>query len=329
MNWSFLKKPIVAGILLSIFVAAIVLLHQHLSDPVPESLATQKNGGHSINDRISLVKADEITAPLPPNEQKNLDDQNGRFGKTVRALLKSESRGDLDYALLYTGLNCIAMYPEWDAATAVRNTMSYPGRAVTDEGVIIGNAPEVKRMESFSRAKATCLKMYEGKSLSDAERKDVMLRKVFKDYTSLKKVFDDMKRSDTPEVKSALAAMVDERMLGLMTAVLYQHLDTAPLEKSYGEGKGAVLLTAAIYVIQCRLGGDCGSRGLLTENLCWQHAICGSNLEDGLNANLRERGLDPAAFNRYVDRVVDALQKADPSILRVPDMSNVPIESVR
>jgi hypothetical protein len=118
-------------------------------------------------------------------------------------------------------------------------------------------------------------------------------------------------------------------MYGLLTSVLYQHLDTPSLQKSYGEGRGAALSSAAIYAIQCRLGGDCGPGGLLTENLCWQHAICGNNLEETLIANLRERGVDPTAFRRYVDYVVEALQKTDTSIFRIPDKPNEPSRAER
>jgi hypothetical protein len=317
--------PKTAALLVGIAIAAVVVLRAFIIEPAGDSRPAVVTRATPYSQDVAPAAAKDgspsstIGQPIPSESvQRNL--------RSNRGLSPNASRAEIDQAFLYVFMNCASLNPDWSAATAVRHTMGYAGRAITDEGLIIGSAAEITRMESFARAKSICVELYVALGLSDDQLKAIRAGKASKEHRALNNAFFYLKQPNTPEVKAALEAVVSERMYGLLTSALYQHLDTTSLEKSFGEGRGAALSSAAINIIQCRLGADCGRGGLFTENLCWQHAICGENLEAAFIANLRERGVDPTAFSRYVDRIVEALLKADTSIFRVPDKPNEPWE---
>ena len=92
-------------------------------------------------------------------------------------------------------------------------------------------------------------------------------------------------------------------MFGKIILSLYS-LDHSALDEAYGvKSEEMFFRDSVVTMLLCRLGENCDSSGILSEQLCWQSAICKPNVNayEAILANMRERGINTDALNDYVN----------------------------
>jgi hypothetical protein len=249
--------------------------------------------------------------------------QLGLFDKPVRALIDSNSLAKIDYAIYRIRPQCSSVTYNSNGIKPIEDNFSATAISSFGEGALnFGRATKAARYAAYARSIEKCSKLYEASSLSQQEVDALDSRPMGREYAALRETLfahDVPKDFDSTQMKVAVEKIASEPMFGLLSRLLLSHLEYEPLTNSY---KGNVLPEAfpdiVTTLVLCRMGDDCGQGGIVTEQLCWLNAICGSRAEDAIMANLVERGIDVTTLNEYVSRVHRALQTQDTSVFRKP-----------
>ena len=245
------------------------------------------------------------------------DNRLGLYNESVRSLMRANSFAKVDYGLFQLQNVCRSFLQGEDGVTAVRSSPSLPQARKSDE-LMIGNATEATRVAGFHRSRDKCTKLYEGVKLSQAELDAIGVQTNVVHYRTTLNTLGTARNFASPEITSALSDAVAGPMFGALSPLLASKVDYIELVNAYGQERADALRSLTIPLVLCRMGDDCGSGGLVTEQMCWENGICGDGVEDAIFANLRDRGLDTTAFNQFVTRLHQALQSRDTSIFRKP-----------
>jgi hypothetical protein len=249
--------------------------------------------------------------------------ESSLFDTPIRSLIHSDSLAKMDYALFRMELLCKSVSYNSNGVKMIEEHLSAAAIRGFGEGALnFGRATDAMRSAAYARSIAKCLKLHESGLLSQQERDAFNARPEGKTYRALTQTLfphDAPTDFGTPAAKVAIEKAVAEPMFGVLYRLLLSHVEYESLSRAYA---GSVLPSSwpdiVSTLVLCRMGDDCGQGGLVTEQLCWQHAICGANAEDAVIANMVERGIDVTALNATVTRVHRALQAGDTSIFRKP-----------
>ena len=239
------------------------------------------------------------------------------FGKSVRELLRSPSISQIDYVSRIQ-LNCLAFFLGEPGVKLIDNQFS---RTVIDRfpagSFHFGTAQRTERIAAYQRSLKLCGELYEGRAISQEESDSARASDAGKEHLAIIRLLKDSPLRADPEVKLALSKVFSEPMLFQATRFFFSHLDYSNLEAAYGAQVSPVAWQEIVStMLLCNLGENCGAGSALTEQLCWQNAICKPNAraDDAILASLSQRGVDTAALNEFVGRTYSRIVNRDTSM---------------
>ena len=274
---------------------------------------TTLDGTNSKQADSAQSNANQI--PLAINGQ-SLNTQSF-FGKSVRELLRSPSISQIDYVSRIQ-LNCLAFFLGEPGVKLIDNQFS---RTVIDRfpagSFHFGTAQRTERIAAYQRSLKLCGELYEGRAISQEESDSARASDAGKEHLAIIRLLKDSPLRADPEVKLALSKVFSEPMLFQATRFFFSHLDYSNLEAAYGAQVSPVAWQEIVStMLLCNLGENCGAGSALTEQLCWQNAICKPNAraDDAILASLSQRGVDTAALNEFVGRTYSRIVNRDTSM---------------
>ena len=238
------------------------------------------------------------------------------FGKSVRELLRSPSISQIDYVSRIQ-LNCLAFFLGEPGVKLIDNQFS---RTVIDRfpagSFHFGTAQRTERIAAYQRSLKLCGELYEGRAISQEESDSARASDAGKEHLAIIRLLKDSPLRADPEVKLALSKVFSEPMLFQATSLFLSHLDYSSLEAAYGAPVSPDVRVIVSTLLLCNLGENCGAGSALTEQLCWQNAICKPNAraDDAILASLSQRGVDTAALNEFVGRTYSRIVNRDTSM---------------
>ena len=287
-------------------------------DARPLATGNSTNGSSSNGSLAAVLPGRRSDTAVPRNGSGQVSfgaNSLGLYNESVRSLMRSQSSAKVDYGLFQVLNVCRSFLHGVDGLTAVRGSPSLPQMHKVEE-LVIGNATEAVRLTGFQRSLDKCTKLYEGAKLTQNEQDAARALPAVVQYRGILNTLSNAKNFDDPETFAALSDAVSGPMFGALSPLLAFKLDYADLTNAYSVEQIDALRTLTIPLVLCRLGDDCGPGGTVTEQLCWEYGVCSDRVEDAIFANLRARGLDTTAFNRFILRVHQALLTGDTSIFR-------------
>lgn len=294
------------------------------STAVPDAPTNTLNRGDSANEAsgVSLLPSDRqsgsalagnVTGP-----RTFIANGLGLFNESARSLMRSSELAKIDYGRLRLNSECRSFILGGDGASLVRETGISLSQIKGVQTLLVGNATDEARMAGFSRSLERCRNLYEGTPITREEFALIDKLPGGMQYRAIRSTLLEAKDFDNPQSKAALTQAVSAPMYGVLASLLVSKVDYSELMNSYSAEQVDALYTLVLPLVLCRMGDDCSRGGIVTEQLCWQNGICGENTEEAIWANLRFRGLDTAALNQFVTRVIQAFQNGDTSIFRKP-----------
>ena len=273
---------------------------------------TTLDGTNSKQADSAQSNANQI--PLAINGQ-SLNTQSF-FGKSVRELLRSPSISQIDYVSRIQ-LNCLAFFLGEPGVKLIDNQFS---RTVIDRfpagSFHFGTAQRTERIAAYQRSLKLCGELYEGRAISQEESDSARASDAGKEHLAIIRLLKDSPSPADPQVKLALSKVFSEPMLFQATSLFLSHLDYSSLEAAYGAPVSPDVRVIVSTLLLCNLGENCGAGSALTEQLCWQDAICKPNAraDDAILASLSQRGVDTAALNEFVGRTYSRIVNRDTSM---------------
>jgi len=243
------------------------------------------------------------------------DNRLGIYNESVRSLMRSNNIAKVDYGSFQLRNVCRSFLHGQDGKTAVKRLLALPQ---TDKGdaLAIGNATEAERLAGFQRSLYKCTKLYEGARLTQNDQDEISALPSVLRYRAVLNSLRNAKTFDGAETLAALSDAASGPLFGALSSLLSSKVDYTELVNAYGKEQIDALRSLTIPLVLCRMGDDCGPGGTVTEQLCWENGICGDYVDGAIFANLRDRGLDTVAYNRFVTNVHQALLTRDTSIFR-------------
>jgi len=241
------------------------------------------------------------------------------FGKNVRELLRSSSISQIDYALMRIPLSCRAFVLGEPGVKLIDNQFS---RTVIDRypagSFHFGTAQRTERIAAYQRSLKLCGELYEGRAIEQEERDRVLEGSAGREQREISLQIRTLLMGSPspadPQVKLALSKVFSEPMLGLATSLFLSKLDYSNLEAAYGAQVSPVAWREIVStMLLCNLGENCSAGSALTEQLCWQNAICMPNAraDDAILASLSQRGVNTAALNEFVGKTYSRIADRD------------------
>lgn len=119
--------------------------------------------------------------------------------------------------------------------------------------------------------------------------------------------------------RSALTALINAKSPELMNAKLIIYNEKGPyfngISYTIGENGSAFLLTSAVALAQCKLGGECDANDFAVLNACATEMICAENKEELIKKRVQLMSKNPGAdmdkINVLTDQLVVALKNKD------------------
>jgi hypothetical protein len=242
------------------------------------------------------------------------------FGKSVRELLRSPSISQIDYVSRIQ-LNCFAF------------VLGEPGIKLIDDLIDdqlsrrkidrlpagsfdFGTAQRTERIAAYQRSLKLCGELFEGRAISQEESDSARASDAGKEHLAIIRLLKDSPSPADPQVKLALSKVFSEPMLGRAWSLFLSHLDYSNLEAAYGAPVSPDVRVIVSTLLLCNLGENCGAGSALTEQLCWQNAICKPNAraDDAILAGLSQRGVNTAALNEFVGKTYSRIVNRDTSM---------------
>jgi hypothetical protein len=248
------------------------------------------------------------------------------FGKSIRELLRSPSISQIDYALVRIPISCTAFVLGEPGIKLIDNQFS---RTVIDRypagSFHFGTAQRTERIAAYQRSLKLCSKLYEGKAIAQEERDRVLAGSAGREQREISLQIRTLLMGSPspadPQVTLALGKVFSEPMLGLATSLFLSKLDYSNLEAAYGGQVSPVAWREIVStLLLCNLGENCSAGSALTEQLCWQNAICMPNAraDDAILASLSQRGVNTAALNEFVGRTYSRIVNRDTTMFLQP-----------
>jgi hypothetical protein len=278
---------------------------------------TTLDGTNSKQADSAQSNADQI--PLAINGQSL--NTPSFFGKSIRELLRSPSISQIDYALVRIPISCTAF------------VLGEPGIKLIDDLIDdqlsrrkidrlpagsfdFGTAQRTERIAAYQRSLKLCGELFEGRAISQEESDSARASDAGKEHLAIIRLLHGSPLRADPEVKLALSKVFSEPMLGRAWSLFLSHLDYSSLEAAYGAPVSPDVRVIVSTLLLCNLGENCGAGSALTEQLCWQDAICKPNAraDDAILASLSQRGVDTAALNEFVGRTYSQIVNRDTSM---------------
>ena len=243
------------------------------------------------------------------------------FGKSVRELLRSPSISQIDYVSRIQ-LNCFAFVLGEPGIKLIDDLIDYQLSQMKIDRLPAGSfgfgtAQRTERIAAYQRSLKLCGELFEGRAISQEERDSARASAAGKEHLAIIRLLKDSPLRADPEVKLALSKVFSEPMLFQATRFFFSHLDYSNLEAAYGAQVSPVAWQEIVStMLLCNLGENCGAGSALTEQLCWQDAICKPNAraDDAILASLSQRGVDTAALNEFVGRTYSRIVNRDTSM---------------
>ena len=278
---------------------------------------TTLDGTNSKQADSAQSNANQI--PLAINGQ-SLNTQSF-FGKSVRELLRSPSISQIDYVSRIQ-LNCFAFVLGEPGIKLIDDLIDYQLSQMKIDRLPAGSfgfgtAQRTERIAAYQRSLKLCGELYEGRAISQEESDSARASDAGKEHLAIIRLLKDSPLRADPEVKLALSKVFSEPMLFQATRFFFSHLDYSNLEAAYGAQVSPVAWQEIVStMLLCNLGENCGAGSALTEQLCWQNAICKPNAraDDAILASLSQRGVDTAALNEFVGRTYSRIVNRDTSM---------------
>ncbi|MCY7388487.1 MAG: hypothetical protein LH481_10555 [Burkholderiales bacterium] len=244
------------------------------------------------------------------------DNTMGLFNENARSMIHSGKLAKIDYGLLMLRNSCMSLYMYGgDGTKAVMERAVMASLPKLGAGLDVGSATEEMRFAGFQRSLERCTKITGAPFTAQERESDRALLSVVR-YQGLLMTLHDAKDFTNPEAKAALSQAVSEPMFGALASVLLNKVDYSELANGYGKEQVIPLWQLVNPLVLCRMGDDCGPGGIVTEQLCWLHGICGDNVEEAIWATLRGNGLNTRVMEQFVSRVHQGLVNRDPSIFK-------------
>jgi hypothetical protein len=179
-----------------------------------------------------------------------------------------------------------------------------------------GTAQRTERIAAYQRSLKLCGELFEGRAISQEESDSARASDAGKEHLAIIRLLKDSPSPADPQVKLALSKVFSEPMLGRAWNLFLSHLDYSNLEAAYGAPVSPDVRVIVSTLLLCNLGENCGAGSALTEQLCWQDAICKPNAraDDAILASLSQRGVDTAALNEFVGRTYSQIVNRDTSM---------------
>ena len=242
------------------------------------------------------------------------------FGKSVRELLRSPSISQIDYVSRIQ-LNCFAFVLGERGIKLIDDLIDYQLSQMKIDrlpagSLGFGTAQRTERIAAYQRSLKLCGELFEGRAISQEERDSARASDAGKEHLAIIRLLKDSPLRADPEVKLALSKVFSEPMLFQATGLFLSHLDYSSLEAAYGAPVSPDVRVIVSTLLLCNLGENCGAGSALTEQLCWQDAICKPNAraDDAILASLSQRGVDTAALNEFVGRTYSRIVNRDTSM---------------
>jgi hypothetical protein len=278
----------------------------------------------TISKQADSARSNANQIPLAINGQ-SLNTQSF-FGKSIRELLRSPSISQIDYALVRIPISCTAFVLGEPGIKLIDNQFS---RTVIDRypagSCHFGTAQRTERIAAYQRSLKLCSKLYEGKAIAQEERDRVLAGSAGREQREISLQIRTLLMGSPspadPQVTLALGKVFSEPMLGLATSLFLSKLDYSNLEAAYGAQVSPVAWREIVStLLLCNLGENCSAGSALTEQLCWQNAICMPNAraDDAILASLSQRGVNTAALNEFVGRTYSRIVNRDTTMFLQP-----------
>jgi hypothetical protein len=242
------------------------------------------------------------------------------FGKSVRELLRSPSISQIDYVSRIQ-LNCFAFVLGERGIKLIDDLIDYQLSQMKIDrlpagSLGFGTAQRTERIAAYQRSLKLCGELFEGRAISQEERDSARASDAGKEHLAIIRLLKDSPLRADPEVKLALSKVFSEPMLFQATGLFLSHLDYSSLEAAYGAPVSPDVRVIVSTLLLCNLGENCGAGSALTEQLCWQDAICKPNAraDDAILVSLSQRGVDTAALNEFVGRTYSRIVNRDTSM---------------
>lgn len=294
-----------------------------LGNSVSNSVRQQKTESTAPNGQVPKLIAGETSLAdtrVSKDFGRGSSDGNdiGLFNESIRSLMRSSSISKIDYALSRAQSECMSFYLGLDVAVAVKEFAAATSENELTKQLSLGRASKEVRHTSFRRSFDKCSKLFEGARISQQEMDTLRLLPSFDQYRAVKAALNASQHFDRPEEMAALSQAVLAPMFGALASVIANKVDFAELVAAYGRERVVPLYDLTIPLVLCRMGDDCGSGGIVTEQLCWERGICGDRVEEAILDNLRAKGVDTRALEQFITRVHLGLQNRDPAIFKKP-----------
>ena len=277
---------------------------------------TTLDGTNSKQADSAQSNANQI--PLAINGQ-SLNTQSF-FGKSVRELLRSPSISQIDYVSRIQ-LNCFAFVLGEPGIKLIDDLIDYQLSQMKIDRLPAGSfgfgtAQRTERIAAYQRSLKLCGELFEGRAISQEERDSARASDAGKEHLAIIRLLKDSPSPADPQVKLALSKVFSEPMLFQATSLFLSHLDYSSLEAAYGAPVSPDVRVIVSTLLLCNLGENCGAGSALTEQLCWQDAICKPNAraDDAILASLSQRGVNTAALNEFVGRTYSRIVNRDTSM---------------
>jgi hypothetical protein len=251
------------------------------------------------------------------------------FGKSVRELLRSPSISQIDYVSRIQ-LNCFAFVLGERGIKLIDDLIDYQLSQMKIDRLPAGSfgfgtAQRTERIAAYQRSLKLCSKLYEGKAIAQEERDRVLAGSAGREQREISLQIRTLLMGSPspadPQVTLALGKVFSEPMLGLATSLFLSKLDYSNLEAAYGAQVSPVAWREIVStLLLCNLGENCSAGSALTEQLCWQNAICMPNAraDDAILASLSQRGVNTAALNEFVGRTYSRIVNRDTTMFLQP-----------
>ena len=241
----------------------------------------------------------------------------GLFDESATSLIRSGKLAKIDYGLFNGRTWCLSLPYSGDGAKALKD-IAPRGPVSKADALSLGTANEAMRLVGFQRSSERCRKLYAGVQFTEEERVANGALPSVAQYRAILNTLGNAKDFNNPETMAALSEAVSGPMFGALSSLISTKVDYRELVDAYGPEQAIPLYAFVVPLILCRMGDDCGPRGIVTEQLCWLNSICGDYAEDGIWSTLRGHGLDTGAMEKFVARVHSGLVNRDPSIFKKP-----------
>lgn len=235
----------------------------------------------------------------------------------IQSLMSSADLVRIDYAMLRVRSHCLSAPGGQDATKGVREMGYTPSTFKGAYALAVGNASDEVRTAAYARSYDRC-RGFVDPPLSDKEFADLTKLPISSKAMAIMQQLRNASDFENAETKQALTLAVNGPMFGALEAVIMGKVDFTTLSNSYSAEQMSTLTPFITDILLCRMGDDCGVGGIITEQLCWQNGICGGSVEEAIMTHLRASGLDTAALNQFVNKMLLALQASDTSIFRKP-----------